>query len=57
MNDLEEKIKNSPYLNQENLDQYHRDVAEYLEEEIKHMDDAIEQTMSKISKLVVFHLI
>ena len=57
MNDLEQKIKESPYLSQEQIDQYNRDVVEYLEEEIKDMDAAIEQTMSKIPKSVVFKLI
>lgn len=57
MNDLEQKIKESPYLSQEQIDQYNRDVVEYLEEEIKDMDAAIDQTMSKIPKSVVFKLI
>jgi hypothetical protein len=57
MNDLEQKIKESPYLSQEQIDQYNRDVVEYLEAEIKDMDAAIDQTMSKIPKSVVFKLI
>ncbi len=57
MNDLEQKIKESPYLSKEQIDQYNRDVVEYLEEEIKDMDAAIDQTMSKIPKSVVFKLI